>query len=442
MPSTVLRWNSSADFEADYAAKPAYLTENYRSSGHIIAAANRVIRGATQRMKAEHPITINRSRLKAPAGGDWQEKDPVSRGRVQILPAGNDALTQAMAAMTELERLSRLDPGWDWAKVAVIAREWKYLEPLRSYCELHRIPVQMADEKAIPFWYLRETQAVVNWLRSAQTKLVDCEAIRRWLIEQPTGPWWSLLDEAVEEYGLETHGAELPKAHFIDWLAEWGREVRRRQTGLMLLTAHRAKGLEFDHVVVLDGGWDKVGQSEDQEAPRRLYYVGMTRARKTLTLSRMAAGNRLLNHLPKDECFLNRPATDLASPPLELSRHYHQGNLSEVDMGFAGRFSPEKPVHQAIEQLNPGDPVKLVARDGRWDLMDSTGCVVGRLSRGFSIAQDMELLSARVAAIVVNKREDADPEFQDRVRCEKWEVVVPELVFTPKIGMPHVALST
>jgi ATP-dependent DNA helicase RecQ len=30
-------------FEADYAAKPVWLTENYRSTAHIIAAANAVI---------------------------------------------------------------------------------------------------------------------------------------------------------------------------------------------------------------------------------------------------------------------------------------------------------------------------------------------------------------------------------------------------------------
>ena len=59
------------------------------------------------------------------------------------------------------------------------------------------------------------------------------------------------------------------------------REIRRQQRGLLLLTAHRAKGLEFDHVMVLDnGGWNRVGQAEDTDAPRRLYYVAMTRASK------------------------------------------------------------------------------------------------------------------------------------------------------------------
>ena len=108
-----------------------------------------------------------------------------------------------------------------------------------------------------------------------------------WVAGQPQGPWTELLQEATGEYALETGGAETSVEHFIEWLAEWSREVRRRQRGLLLTTAHGAKGLEFDHVIVLDGGWDQVGRDEDADAPRRLYYVAMTRARKTLTLARL-----------------------------------------------------------------------------------------------------------------------------------------------------------
>ena len=74
--------------------------------------------------------------------------------------------------------------------------------------------------------------------------------------------------------------------HFIEWLAEWGRQIRRRQRGLLLLTAHSAKGLEFDHVIVLDGGWKQPGGgNSDADEERRLYYVAMTRAKKTLALA-------------------------------------------------------------------------------------------------------------------------------------------------------------
>ena len=74
-------------FEEDYGPRPVHLVENYRSTGHIIEASNAVIEPARERMKAEHPIRINAARAKDAPGGAWQERDPVARGRVQILPA-------------------------------------------------------------------------------------------------------------------------------------------------------------------------------------------------------------------------------------------------------------------------------------------------------------------------------------------------------------------
>jgi len=111
-------------FEADYAAKPAFLTENYRSTAHIIGAANLIIDSARSRMKTGHPISIDRARSKAPGGGEWERLDPVGKGRVQVLPAGGDSMTQAVAVMIELQRLSTLAPNWNWAATAVVAREF------------------------------------------------------------------------------------------------------------------------------------------------------------------------------------------------------------------------------------------------------------------------------------------------------------------------------
>ena len=55
-------------FETDYSARPAYLTENYRSSAHIIAASNLLIEPARERMKGAHPITVDRARKSTGAG--------------------------------------------------------------------------------------------------------------------------------------------------------------------------------------------------------------------------------------------------------------------------------------------------------------------------------------------------------------------------------------
>lgn len=417
-------------FESEYKAKPSFLIENYRSTSHIIEAANLVIQSAPHRMKTEHPIRIDRARSKSPAGGEWQELDPVGQGRVQVLPAGENAMTQAVSVMAEFQRLSGLGPAWEWSKCAVIAREWKFLDPVRSYCEISGIPAEMAREDTANFWRLRETQALINWLHAQPLKLVDTAMIQQWLEEQPHGPWWSLLLEAVEAYGLETKGAELPISHFQEWLAEWGREFRRRQSGLLLLTAHRAKGLEFDHVAILDGAWNSSDQGEDPQAQRRLYYVAMTRARKTLTLARLNQGNALLDAVGSHPAILLRTSANLPPPAPELGRQYRRLDMSEIDLGFPGRQSAHNLVHR-IKKLLPGDSLVLQQSLDHWELLDSDGAVVGRLSRAFSMPPGMECVEARVAAVIVRRREDSEPEFQDWYKCDKWEVVLPELIFEP-----------
>ena len=92
-------------FEKDYKARPAYLTDNYRSTGHIVAAANAVIGPSCERMKADHPIHVDRRRVKEPDGGDWALRDPVTQGRVQVLPVGDTPISQAQTIVAELRRL-------------------------------------------------------------------------------------------------------------------------------------------------------------------------------------------------------------------------------------------------------------------------------------------------------------------------------------------------
>ena len=156
-------------FEADYGPKPVYLTANYRSTAHVVAAANTVIEPSRERMKADHPIHVNLAREKDPPGGEWEELDPVSRGRVQIVPAGLDEAHQARAVMAELQRLAALASDWDWSHCAVIAREWKYLAPVRAFCETYGVPSQMGDEEIPGFWHLRETRQFVEWLRKRES---------------------------------------------------------------------------------------------------------------------------------------------------------------------------------------------------------------------------------------------------------------------------------
>ena len=258
-------------FEQDYAARPKFLTENYRATRMLIEAANHVIAPARDRMKRDHDIRINAGRKHGTAGGAMAVHDPVSRGRVQLLQV-RDETAQAVAAVDELYRLSQVVPGWSWAKTAIIARKWRFLEPVRSYAEAKGIPVRLASDSAPTLWRLREMQDFVGRVREHRTELLSLEELVAIHNELPANKWSDLIMQGVLAWNHELAGKPAPAPDIIEWFAEWSQDMRGLQNGLMLLTAHRAKGLEFDHVIALDGGWGPRPDSgkEDPDAPRRL----------------------------------------------------------------------------------------------------------------------------------------------------------------------------
>jgi hypothetical protein len=93
----------------------------------------------------------------------------------------------------------------------VIAREWQWLQPLRSFCELHGIPVQMAREESAQFWRQRDTQWLLDWLYDDAHSLVNGPAIAAGLAGRPASPVRAMLDEAAAEYTRET-GVSLRQA--------------------------------------------------------------------------------------------------------------------------------------------------------------------------------------------------------------------------------------
>lgn len=325
-----------------------------------------------------------------------------------------------------------LDADWDWSKVAVIAREWKYLEPVRAYCEHFGVPMQMANEQAPSLWRMRETQRLIRWINERDSTLVSIKSIQQWLSEHHHGPWWEQLSELVADLSLELGGSEIPCQHFIETVVEWGREIRRSQKALLLTTAHRAKGLEFDHVLVLDGAWEKVGKNEDTDASRRLYYVAMSRARQTLTLMQMPALNPFLNASILDSpVILKRQMYDVAPDVTKhLQKRYLTLTLKDVDIGYAGRLPKDHLIHKRIAAIQPNDQLTLRFSGSKWALLDSTGETVGCLAKSFAPPLNMKLESCRVYAIMQRGRTDTPDDCQHTVTCDEWEVLLPELTYS------------
>ena len=173
-------------------------------------------------------------------------------------------------------------------------------------------------------------------------------------------------------------------------------------------------------------------KGEDVDAPRRLYYVAMTRARETLALAQLPGSHPIkdaLLHVPsvlRREAHVNLPP---AGP--ELSRRYRRLSLGDVFLSFAGYKAPRHDVHRAIAQLSPGDVLKVQPGPHRWEMVDSKGTVVGQLYNGFTMPDGMLCKSATVMAIVTWDRERSEVQYRQGLRCDAWEVVVPELILEP-----------
>ena len=56
---------------------------------------------------------------------------------------------------------------------------------------------------------------------------------------------------------------------------------------------------------------------------------------------------------------------------------------------------------------------------------------MGRLARRFEAPAGMRCVGAAVFAVVTRSRAMSDPQYLDRLKCDTWEVVAPELVFEP-----------
>ena len=416
-------------FEKDYDARLVHLIENYRSTANIVDVANMLITPAANRMKAGHDIVVNQSRTKDRAGGDLERLDPIGRGRVQILRAPNDEAIQAVMAVSELERLSRQIPNWRWDKAAVIARNWRQLGPLRSYCEAHDIPVQTASDDPPNVWRLRETQNLVDWLKRRPSSTVQTADIEGWIDRQPTGHWWALLREGLDDLFRDLGDRETAKRDVIEWLAEWARDARKLQTGLLLLSAHRAKGLEFNDVVILDGGWDWTSTGEDRDAERRLYYVATTRARRSLALVSMGRHHPFIGNLAG-------PAVNDRAPSVEdrdiadCGKIYRTLNPSEVVLDYAGQLADGHRGLRALDSIAAGDPVGLKQDGDRLLIVDRHDNGIGRLARKFEPPEGATFLKGSVFAITTRYRSDSAESFQSRLRRERWSVVLPELVYT------------
>ncbi|MBE2244527.1 MAG: RecQ family ATP-dependent DNA helicase [Burkholderiaceae bacterium] len=430
-------------FEADYAGARTYLVENFRSTQNIIAAANHVIQRAADRMKVDHPIRINEARSKDPAGGRWAALDRAGQGFVRSLAAPPSANLQAQVVMQEVQRIRAADPSTPLGQIAILARTHRTLEPLRALCEEMgmRFELVSADStrSRVPFMQLREGWLTLQHLPNRSSELIKLQDLGHWLAthaaNEPDNPHWADIAAAARELAQDSQVDHVTVQEVLDALYEAAEEIRSagRPDALRLLTAHGAKGLEFDHVIVMDcGDWARDGDDE-----RRLLYVAMTRARQTLVAIR-AEGRRnaYLGDLGSvDGVKEVLPALHPIHRP-ELDRRYLSLGPADVFLDYAGRQPAASRIHADLAALRVGDPVRVAARQ----VTDRHGHTLVRLARKCDLPS--RPLDAKVFAVMHRTRARTHPDFVADVTIDEWEVPLVEVVLPASGGASERAESS
>lgn len=432
-------------FETDYAARRYTLVENYRSSRHIIDSANRVIERARDRMKSGQAIRVNHARRDHADGGEQAERDPLAAGRVHVLEVPNDPGQEAQIALNELQRLHDLlahDEAGQWGRFAVIARRWEDLEHLAALCRIRGVPVQMlSDTGQLSLHTLREGNALLALLRGQDRRarrrrvLVRAGALGRWFRlrfkistdSRIAHPQRAALAQFIKDIDASAPDAELVADDLVEALYDFGAGGKatgdfRPNAPMVLMTAHRAKGLEFDHVLILDsGGW--LGRGDDE---RRLFYVGMTRARKSLTICDRLGGQHPFVR-DADGLTLRSRSAAMASE-CGMANRIWRADPEKIVLSWPGYFAPKAPIHRALAALDIGDPLTLRPRDeGGWELANAAGVAVGRMSSKFQPPSG-RIVAVRVAAMLARHAKDGAQE-QAKLRSRTWELVLPEIEY-------------
>jgi ATP-dependent DNA helicase RecQ len=218
---------------------------------------------------------------------------------------------------------------------------------------------------------------------------------------------------------------------FLEYLFEILREQRQDRLAddaVFLGTVHAAKGLEFAHVFILDNGWQRAVRKGSLEEERRLYYVGMTRARETLTLLQNRSGpNPFSPNLSGD--FLLRTSHEQPERSGFQPCRYTILGLKDIDLGYAGRKSPNNPIHGALAALEPDNALTL-SKQGNRLLLLSANRPVAALSKAASTHwanRTEDIISIQVVAMIRRSAQDGDPAFKSRYRTDQWEVPLVEI---------------
>jgi DNA helicase-2/ATP-dependent DNA helicase PcrA len=254
------------------------LTRNYRSTGRIIALANRVVSGETDmdELTSQNDVGAEPTFMQATDSVDEASRiaSDVSKQLARGVKPNEIAILYRVNSQSELFEKALADRGIDYQ---VRGGERFFNRPeILHVVRLVRAETITPSDKPL-YQIVSDACRELGW--KAKEPEVGGAVREKW---EALNSFLAIVDEMPEGSNLE------------DFLKEVDERIRSQhepvKAAITISTIHAAKGLEWDSVFLtgLNEGLLPIGYAKTDAAiheERRLFYVGVTRARKELALS-------------------------------------------------------------------------------------------------------------------------------------------------------------